>query len=103
MAMACFCFGCKGAGQALRVASTAAVVATRVAAVAIAASQSSGEGEGEQPVEAPADPIPTPHGGCTELSPMPELPGDVVPVRTLDCGGRILVQDAETGMWRDHR
>jgi hypothetical protein len=40
---------------------------------------------------------------CAELPPAPELPGDLVVVRTASCGGHLIVQDAETGLWREHR
>jgi hypothetical protein len=103
MAVSCFCFGCKGAGEFFKVAAASAVVVTRVAG-AVAESAGSSNGGGETPVEAPGAPVVViPASACVELAPMPEQPGDLVAVRTVDCGGRVIVQDPETGMWRDHR
>ena len=121
MGIACFCFGCKGAGGLLHVLGAVAVTAVRVAAVAAVAAPHHGSSEGgyqgevdapEGPVQvayiAPSpDPAPPPvgsvHPRCIELDPAPELPGDSFAVRTVACGGRVMVQDAQTGMWRTHR
>ena len=107
MAIVCFCFGCKGAGQAFKVAAAGAVVAARVGAAVVEASQASSNGgdSGDDAVQAPDEPVadPSVHPQCVELTPMPEVPGGLVPVRTVACGQRVLVQDPETGLWREHR
>jgi hypothetical protein len=107
MGIACCCFGCKGAGglgQALFAVFAVAKVAT---VVAEAAPSHNSEGGGEQSVVYVAQPppgqtAPAP-ARCVELVPAPELPGDTFAVRTMACGGRVMVQDAQTGMWREHR
>ncbi len=43
------------------------------------------------------------HPRCIELAPAPELPGDAIAVRTMACGGRVMVQDGQSGLWREHR
>lgn len=116
MGIACFCFGCKGAGGLFKVAGAVAVTAVRVAAVAAATAphhssgSSEGGGEHEAVYVAEAPPPPAvlaapqpPPARCVELAPAPELPGDTIAVRTMACGGRVLVQDADTGLWREHR
>ena len=112
MAMACACFGCKGAGALggmVRVASAVTVTAVRVAEVAAVAAPSRGSYEGGEvvvvvPVATPVDPPPvSAHPRCVEVPPQPEMPADSFAVRTVVCGHRIMVQDAQTGMWREHR
>jgi hypothetical protein len=85
MAVACFCFGCKGAGGALRVASAVAVTAARVATVAAVAAPSGGGGE---PRDAPYEPQPS-----YEVTPQPQ------PGRVVVYGERVFMQDPETGVW----
>jgi hypothetical protein len=111
MAMACACFGCKGAGALggmFRVASAVTVTAVRVAEVVAVAAPSRGPYEGGDvvvvPVAAPVDPPSVSiHRSCVEVPPEPEMPADSFAVRTVVCGHRIMVQDAQTGMWREHR
>jgi hypothetical protein len=100
MGIACFCFGCKGAGGLFKVAGVVAVTAVRVAAVVAASAPSGGGGGGGDRgvVYAPAAVT-----DCVELPPAPELPDDEVAVRMLSCHGTVMVQDAETGIWRLHR
>ena len=112
MGIACFCFGCKGAGGLFKVAGAVAFTAVRVAAVAAANAphhtHTSSESEGEAAyAEAPPPPVafapqPAP-ARCVELTPAPELPGDTIAVRTMACGGLVMVQDPHTGLWREHR
>jgi hypothetical protein len=108
MAVACCCFGCKGAGEMVRVVAVVAVTAARVVTTVAAAAVTSGEGSEpppEAPVEAAEEAVPAQsvHPRCQELRPAPELPGDAVAVRNMVCGERWMVKDAVTGMWRDHR
>jgi hypothetical protein len=107
MAVACFCFGCKGAGGAFKVAAAGAVVAARVggAIAAASAGSDSSDDSSDTPVQGPGETVadPSAHPQCVELTPMPEVPGALEPVRTVACGRHVLVQDAETGMWREKR
>jgi hypothetical protein len=93
-------FGCKGAG----VAAAVAVTALRVAAVSAAASHASEE----RPVEVvplagePAPVVvvaaPVAPSRCMELTPGVDSPPAA---RAVQCGGRVLVQDGETGAWHE--
>ena len=107
MAMACACFGCKGAGEVFKVAAVVAVTAARVAEVAAVAAPGGSYEGGDAvvvPVAAPVDaPMVSAHPRCVEVPPEPEMPGDRFAVRTVVCGNRVMVQDAQTGMWREHR
>jgi hypothetical protein len=111
--LACM-FGCKGAGQVLKVVGAVAVATVRVAAIAAAASAhnhhveaNGGSGTASaEPTEAQlraqeiADNAP---GGCTELfvEMVPPPPPGTVPPRAADCGGNVLIQDAD-GHWHRH-
>ncbi len=106
MAMACWCFGCKGAGG-LGAALFGLAAAARVAPVvgtAVASHWGSDEARGDyyagEPLPGHVAPAPR---SCVELEPAPELPGDAYAVRTMACGGHVMVQDAHSGLWRDHR
>lgn len=110
--LACM-FGCKGAGQVLNVVGAVAVTTVRVAAIAAAASRhnhvevNGGSGtasapptEAELRAQEIADNAP---GGCTELfvEMVPPPPPGTVPPRAADCGGNVLIQDAD-GHWHRH-
>jgi hypothetical protein len=105
MAMLVWTFGCKGAGQALRVAGVVAVTAVRVAAVVAAAEQGhhrSHEREASDEREAPpAPPVgPAPIG----FQESPTERSRCVPTadsRTLTCGKHVIVQDERSGLWRE--
>jgi len=97
-----FCtFGCKGAGGVFKAVAAAAVIGTRVgmaAAGRIPTGTPRDENEGTYPSEAIAQPVaadyPLPEG-CTELPPTPDA------IRAMSCHGRVLVQDARSGLWRE--
>jgi hypothetical protein len=94
MAIACFCFGCKGAGAALRVASVVAVTAARAGAVAAAVTPS---GNGGVPREAPYDVRPV---YAVPTQPQVAAPE---PERFVVSGNRVLWQDPATGRWYEAR
>ena len=77
----------------LRVAAVVAVTAARVAVVSAAASHPE---EGPAPVEPVA--LPVEPSRCVELRPGVDAPPGA---RAVQCGGRVLVQDEETGRWRE--
>jgi len=96
-----FCtFGCKGAGGMFKAVAAVAVIGTRVgmaAADRIPRGTPRDENDGLYPREAITQPVaadyPLPEG-CTELEP---TPGEM---RAMSCHGRVLVQDARSGLWR---
>ncbi len=95
MAVACSCFGCGGDG--LRLAGALVVTAAELAVVAATKSP-------PPPSASPPSPPPAPaYYPCVEVPPAPELPGDRYAVRTVACGGYLLVLDLQTGQWREHR
>jgi hypothetical protein len=85
-------FGCKGAG----VAGAVAVTALRVAVVSAAASPHVEEERAER-AEEPA-PVVVEPTRCLELTPGVDAPPAA---RAVQCGGRVLVQNGETGGWRE--
>ncbi len=108
MAVACFCFGCKGAGGIAAAGIAVARVATEVAVAAATPSHpvEGGYVAAPPPPPPPASPPPEPIAvatPCVELPPAPELPGDAYAVRMAACGRHVIVQDPATGLWREHR
>jgi hypothetical protein len=85
-------FGCKGAG----VVGAVAVTALRVAAVTAAASHAEEERADPAPVVMVAAPVEP--SRCLELTPGVDTPPAA---RAVQCNGRVLVQDGETGGWRE--
>jgi hypothetical protein len=107
--LACM-FGCNGAGQLLRVASVVALTTVRVAALAAAASSHNHHAEAGSGTVDPAEAelraqqiAANSPGGCTELfvEMIPPPPPGTAPPRAADCGGNVLIQDAE-GHWHRH-
>ncbi len=97
-----FCtFGCKGAGGIFKILGAAAIVGSRVG-MAVADRLPSGTpgdpNAGTYPRDAVTQPVaadyPLPEG-CTELQPTPDA------MRAMSCHGRVLVQDARSGLWRE--
>src|ERR1700733_9878929 len=90
-------FGCKGAG----VAAAVAVTAVRVAAVSAAVSHPVEEREErDEPAPVLVVAAPVEPSRCLELTPGVDSPPAA---RAVQCGGRVLVQDGETGAWREVR
>lgn len=96
MAMLFCTFGCKGAGQALRVVGAVAYAAARVGVAAAAAGASSkgspvtSSGSSSEPQRDTYNATPR----CAELTTTGQ-------VRTVPCEGPVLVQDPVTGVWHD--
>jgi hypothetical protein len=96
MAVACFCFGCKGAGGALRIASVVAVTAARVATVAaVAVPASRGEGEPSYVPDAPQPVYYAPPEG--------QFAGPPPPAQAVVYRGQVIVQDPATGLWHAYQ
>lgn len=104
-------FGCKGAGNILRIASAVAIATVRVAAIAVAASGSHHHAEAGTPPETPEsleaqrriEEGANRPGQCTELF-VETIPSDHAgspPPRAAECGGNVLIQDAE-GHWHHY-
>jgi hypothetical protein len=118
MAWSWLCFGCHGAHVGIghighigapHIGSVAphialAVAAPRVAPVAVSLPQSDGiAAPRPSPLGSPPPPEPAQTVPCTSVAPMLELPGDTFAVPTAVCGRHVIVQDAHTGLWREHR
>ena len=89
-----FCtFGCKGAGQALKVVGAVAYVAARVAVAAAASGKSTPAASSGSSDAAPRDAYAT-APRCVELTTTGK-------VRTVACEGSVIVQDPVTGVWHE--
>lgn len=103
-------FGCKGAGSLLRVAGVVAITTVRVAALA-AASGSHHHAEAGSPPETPesleaqrrVEENANRPGQCTELfvETIPPSAAGSPPPRAAECGGNVLIQDAD-GHWHHY-
>ena len=113
MAWSWLCFGCHGAhfghiglghighiGHIGSIAPHIAAAAPRVAPIVVSFPQSD---RIVTPSPGPPPPEPVQRARCTSIAPMPELPGDALALPTAICGRHVIVQDADTGLWREHR